>query len=258
MHAPYFIKKAALGTSSTFRTSSQPAGLRLFRPHTSRSRSGGNCTWETTEQADQNEPEPHWWAARVGNDHFQEKGGLESQDERGRKTERDRELGENNGLRLSCSAVSDSCDPRGRSPPGSSVHGILQAGILEWAAISFSRASSWPRGRTRALLHRQAGSLPPVPCGNSSVETRRFLRGGSAQAQGGSNSALEVYDCSSGPVLDPIFSLLQHLPDSILPRLEETSPFPCPIHPVQFGSQQTEALSFDLTSNLRVDRFSYS
>ena len=90
------------------------------------------------------------------------------------------------------------------------------------------------------------------------METRRFLWGGSAQAQGGSNSALEVYDCSSGPVLDPIFSLLQHLPDSILPRLEETSPFPCPIHPVQFGSQQTEALSFDLTSNLRVDRFSYS
>ena len=34
------------------------------------------------------------------------------------------------------------------SPPGSSVHGILQAGILEWVAISFSRGSSWPRDRT--------------------------------------------------------------------------------------------------------------
>ena len=32
--------------------------------------------------------------------------------------------------------------------PGSSVHGILQARILEWVAISFSRASSWLRGRT--------------------------------------------------------------------------------------------------------------
>ena len=31
------------------------------------------------------------------------------------------------------------------SPPGSSVHGILQARILEWAAISFPRASSRPR-----------------------------------------------------------------------------------------------------------------
>ena len=31
------------------------------------------------------------------------------------------------------------------SPPGSCVHGILQARILEWVAISFSRGSSWPR-----------------------------------------------------------------------------------------------------------------
>ena len=34
-------------------------------------------------------------------------------------------------------------------PPGSSVHGILQARIVEWVAISFSRRSSWPRTRTR-------------------------------------------------------------------------------------------------------------
>ena len=34
------------------------------------------------------------------------------------------------------------------SPPGSSVHGILQAWILEWVAISFSRGSSWSRDRT--------------------------------------------------------------------------------------------------------------
>ena len=35
------------------------------------------------------------------------------------------------------------------SPPGSSIHGILQARTLEWVAISFSRGSSWPRDRTR-------------------------------------------------------------------------------------------------------------
>ena len=35
------------------------------------------------------------------------------------------------------------------SPPGSSVHGILQARILEWVAISFSRETSWPRDRTQ-------------------------------------------------------------------------------------------------------------
>ena len=34
------------------------------------------------------------------------------------------------------------------SPPGSSVSGILQARILEWVAISFSRGSSWPRDQT--------------------------------------------------------------------------------------------------------------
>ena len=34
------------------------------------------------------------------------------------------------------------------SLPGSSVHGILQARILEWVAISFSRASSWPKDQT--------------------------------------------------------------------------------------------------------------
>ena len=41
------------------------------------------------------------------------------------------------------------CNPMDCSLPGFSVHGILQARILEWIAISFSRGSSWPRDRTR-------------------------------------------------------------------------------------------------------------
>ena len=41
------------------------------------------------------------------------------------------------------------CDPMDCSPPGSSVYGILQAGILEWAAIAFSRGSSRPRDWTQ-------------------------------------------------------------------------------------------------------------
>ena len=40
------------------------------------------------------------------------------------------------------------CFPMNCSPPGSSVHGILQAKILEWVAIFFSRGSSWPRDQT--------------------------------------------------------------------------------------------------------------
>ena len=45
--------------------------------------------------------------------------------------------------------------PMDCSPPGSSVHGILQAIILEWVAISFSRGSSQPRDRTQ--VSRTAG-----------------------------------------------------------------------------------------------------
>ena len=41
-------------------------------------------------------------------------------------------------------------DPMDCGPPGSSVHGIFQAGVLEWGAISFSRRSSQPRDRTQA------------------------------------------------------------------------------------------------------------
>ena len=41
------------------------------------------------------------------------------------------------------------CDPMDCSPPGSSVHGILQARVLKWVAVSFSRGSSQPRDQTQ-------------------------------------------------------------------------------------------------------------
>ena len=44
--------------------------------------------------------------------------------------------------------MSNSWDPMDCILPGSSVHGILQARILEWVAIYFSRGSSQPRNRT--------------------------------------------------------------------------------------------------------------
>ena len=40
------------------------------------------------------------------------------------------------------------CHPMDCSPPGFSVHGILQARILEWVAIPFSRGSSWSKDWT--------------------------------------------------------------------------------------------------------------
>ena len=41
------------------------------------------------------------------------------------------------GQKVKVKVMSDSCDPMDCSPPGSSVHGILQARVLEWVAISF-------------------------------------------------------------------------------------------------------------------------
>ena len=68
--------------------------------------------------------------------------------------------------------VAQSCptlgDPTDCSPPDSSVHGILQARILEWVAMTASRGSSRPRDRTCYLLglvHWQAGSSPLAPPG---------------------------------------------------------------------------------------------
>ena len=49
------------------------------------------------------------------------------------------------------------CDPMDCSPPGPSVHGILQAGILEWVAVAFSRRSSQLR------IFPTQGSNPGLP-----------------------------------------------------------------------------------------------
>ena len=61
----------------------------------------------------------------------------------------------------SCSTL---CNPMDGSLPGSAVHGIFQARILEWAAISFSRGSSQPRDRTRVSCIADR-PLPSEPLG---------------------------------------------------------------------------------------------
>ena len=52
------------------------------------------------------------------------------------------------------------CNTMDCSPPGSSVHGILQARILEWVAMPSSRGSSRSRDWSHIFLHWQADSLP--------------------------------------------------------------------------------------------------
>ena len=49
---------------------------------------------------------------------------------------------------ISLSIMFDSLWPMDYSPPGSSVHEIVQGRILQWVAIPFSRGSSWPRDWT--------------------------------------------------------------------------------------------------------------
>ena len=64
------------------------------------------------------------------------------------------------------SEVAQSCptpsDPTDCSPPGSSVHGIFQATVLEWGATAFSRGSSGLRDRTHTYASPalQADALP--------------------------------------------------------------------------------------------------
>ena len=60
------------------------------------------------------------------------------------------------------------CNLTDCSPPGSSVHGILQARILEWVAVPPSRRSSLLRDGaciSFTYLHGQVGSLPLAPLG---------------------------------------------------------------------------------------------
>ena len=75
------------------------------------------------------------------------------------------------------------CDPMDCSLPGFSVHGILQARILEWVTISFSRGSSQPRDRTQ------------VSC----IGGRRFNLWATREAEGGAYSHIQTRSPSGMP-----------------------------------------------------------
>ena len=69
---------------------------------------------------------------------------------------------------LSCFSSVQLCNTMDYSLPGSSIHAILQARILEWVAISFSRRSSDPGMKPTcllSLLHWHVDSLPLAPPG---------------------------------------------------------------------------------------------
>ena len=102
------------------------------------------------------------------------------------KAQTDRYLSPNSQCERQKVEVAQLCltlwDPMDYSLPASSVHGILQARILEWVATPYSRGSSWPRdwtwvssiaGRfftmwaTREHMAQQEAPRPVTPCGNS-------------------------------------------------------------------------------------------
>ena len=98
------------------------------------------------------------WTPGVGDG----QGGLECFDSWGRKESDTTERLNWTELKSlqSCLTLCDSMDC---SLPGFSVHGLLQARILEWVAVPSSRGSSQPRDQTHIFyvyLHWQAGSLP--------------------------------------------------------------------------------------------------
>ena len=67
------------------------------------------------------------------------------------------------------------CDPVDCSPPGSSVHGLLQAGILEWVAMPSSRGSSQPKdGTCICPLHWQGSSLSLVSPGKCNLNGKEI------------------------------------------------------------------------------------
>ena len=103
------------------------------------------------------------------------------------------------------------CNSMDCSPPGSSVHGILQPRILEWVAMSFSGESSPPRDRTwvscigRQILHHLShqGSHSLVALTLKDLPANSGDRGsipGSGRFPGEGHGYPLQYSCSENPM----------------------------------------------------------
>ena len=102
------------------------------------------------------------------------------------KANREVKWSEVNEVAQSCLTL---CDPVDCSLQGSSVHGIFQARVLEWVAISFSRESSQPKDQTRV----------------SRIVGRHFTVWATREA------TIKGHKVSAGPVLE-ISALWNHPP----------------------------------------------
>ena len=82
------------------------------------------------------------------------------------------------------------CDPMDCSPPGFSVHGILQVRILQWVVMPFSRGSSQSRDRTQ-VFHTAGGFF-------TIWATREDMTEPSKTARDGPPKGLQVNQCPYG------------------------------------------------------------
>ena len=102
------------------------------------------------------------------------------------------------------------CDPMDCSLPGSSVHGIYQARILEWVAISFSRRSSWPRDWTQ--VSRTIG--------------RHFTFWATREAHYSSKALSKDWGVGGSPIVEMILPLITQLMKTNHTILHGLSTFP--------------------------------
>ena len=93
------------------------------------------------------------------------------------------------------------CNPMDYSPPGSSLHGIFLAKILEWVAMPSSRGSSWPRdwAHVSYISYTVSGFFttePPGKQGGKLVKVAvAVLRPQIAQERPGRPQALRGFPC---------------------------------------------------------------
>ena len=137
------------------------------------------------------------------------------------------------------------CDPMDYRLPGSSMHRIFQASVLEWAAISFSRGSSWPRDWT--LVSHTAGTPFTV------WATREADRMNPARNQ---NCVINVQDeCNcSVPVVSYWWQSFNSTISHLLSLLQSVAHLACSLHASPW--MPAAVLYFSRSCTIRLNIFS--
>ena len=132
-------------------------------------------------------------------------------------------------------------DPMDCSPPGSSVHGILQARVLDWVVMPSSRGSSWSRDGTCVFLLSLAlagGFFTSKPLGNpeASCKSDLFL----VDSRTWYMTALDSVFYEFGFFLASRVNICYFCPPVFFPYVKKTPifssrPIPCPLWPRALG-----------------------